>query len=350
MLDDLKYIHQRDGQDALGIAEKGWRQYVHKFDIEISWPDKDWRPKAVAVAGMGGSALAAVAFAKIPGLSIPFEVVRDYDLPGYVDDSHLLVCSSYSGNTEETLSVINQALALPESKRPRIACISSNGQLQKIAKNQNLTVVSLPSGYQPRFTFGYQYGALAQLFEKVGLVKGLGEQIEQAAEIVKKITQSWRPDVPVKENLAKRIALDLAGKSVVIYSSSQMFPAAYKWKISLNENAKNVAWCNQYPEFNHNEFLGWTSHPTQKPYAIVELKSQHDHPQIQKRFEVSDRLLSGRRPAPIVVDIPKGVSQLEDLMWVVALGDFVSIYLALANNVNPTPVDLIEKLKKDLAK
>ncbi|MBI5906634.1 bifunctional phosphoglucose/phosphomannose isomerase [Candidatus Saccharibacteria bacterium] len=346
MLDDLKYIHQRDGQDALGIAEKQWRQYTHKFDID--WPDDGWQPKAVMVAGMGGSALAATALAAVPGLDVAFEVVRDYDLPKHVDESYLLVCSSYSGNTEETLSIASQALSLPESKRPRIVFVSSGGKLQKIAKEQDLTLVSLPGGYQPRFTFGYQYSALAQLFERAGLVKGLSGRVEQGAMIVKKVVESWRPDVASKENLAKRIALELAGKSVVIYSSPKMFPGAYKWKISINENAKNVAWCNQYPEFSHNEFIGWTSHPVQKPYAIVELRSQHDHPQIQKRFEVSDRLLSGRRSSPVVVDIPKGVNQLEDLMWVVALGDFVSIYLALANGVNPTPVDLIEKLKTEL--
>lgn len=346
MLDDLKYIHQRDGQDALGIAEKQWQQYTHKFNID--WSDGDWQPKAVMVAGMGGSALAATALSAVPGLDVAFEVVRDYDLPSQVDETYLLVCSSYSGNTEETLSIVNQALALPEVKRPRIVCISFGGQLQKIAKEQELTLVKLPGGYQPRFTFGYQYSALAQLFEKVGLVKGLTAQIEQGAEIVKKVVESWRPDVMSKENLAKHIALDLAGKSAVIYGGPKMFPAAYKWKISLNETAKNVAWCNQYPEFNHNEFMGWTSHPIQKPYAVVDLRSKHDHPQIQKRFEISERLLSGKRPSPIVVDIPKGVTQLEDLMWVVALGDFVSIYLALANGVNPTPVDLIEKLKAEL--
>lgn len=346
MLDDLKYIHHRDGQDALGIAEKQWQQYAHRFDID--WPGDGWKPNAVMVAGMGGSALAATALASVPGLKVAFEVTRGYDLPKHVNNSYLLICSSYSGNTEETLSIINQALALPQPKRPRIACIGSGGKLQKIAKEQGLTFVNLPSNYQPRFTFGYQYSALAQLCEKVGLIQGLSSQVELGAKIVKKVVESWRPDVPSKDNLAKRIALDLAGKSAVIYAGPTMFPAAYKWKISINENAKNVAWCNQYPEFNHNEFIGWTSHPIKKPYGVVELRSQHDHPQIQKRFEVSDRLLSGRRPSPIIVDIPKGVTPLEDLMWAVALGDFVSIYLALANGINPTPVDLIEKLKTEL--
>jgi glucose/mannose-6-phosphate isomerase len=346
MLDDLKYIHQRDAQDALGIAEKQWKQYAHKFSID--WMDDDWKPNAVMVAGMGGSALAASAFACVPGLDVAFEIVRNYDLPNHVNENYLLICSSYSGNTEETLSVLNQALALPENRRPKIVCISSGGEVQKIAKAKELVFIKMPGGYQPRFTFGYQYSALAQLFERVGLVKELVSQIDQGAEIVKKVVESWRPDMPTKENTAKHIAREVAGKSAVIYAGPQLFPVAYKWKISLNETAKNVAWCNQYPEFNHNEFMGWTSHPVQKPYSVIDLRSQHDHPQIQKRFEVSERLLSGRRPAPIVVDIPKGVTPLEDMMWAVALGDFVSIYLALANGVNPTPVDLIEKLKAEL--
>jgi glucose/mannose-6-phosphate isomerase len=143
------------------------------------------------------------------------------------------------------------------------------------------------------------------------------------------------------------MALEVIGKSAVIYAGSKFYPAAYKWKISLNENAKNVAWCNVIPEFNHNEFLGWSSHPVDKPYTIIDLRSNLEHPRIQKRFEVSDRLLSGRRPAAHVVE-PQGKTLLEQLVWTTAFGDFVSLYTALLNGLNPTPVDLIEKMKKSL--
>jgi glucose/mannose-6-phosphate isomerase len=134
---------------------------------------------------------------------------------------------------------------------------------------------------------------------------------------------------------------------VVIYAGPLLYPAAYKWKISFNESAKNIAWCNQLSEFNHNEFEGWVSHPIDKPYAVVDLRSKLEHPQIQKRFELSAKLLSGKRPAPLVIE-PRGSTLVEQLLWTTALGDFVSIYLAILNGVDPTPVDLMEKLKRDL--
>jgi glucose/mannose-6-phosphate isomerase len=129
-----------------------------------------------------------------------------------------------------------------------------------------------------------------------------------------------------------------------MYGGPLLFPAANKWKICMNENAKNTAWVYQYPEFNHNEFIGWSSHPIDKPFAVVEIRSNLEHPRVQKRFTVSERLLSGKRPAPLVVT-PQGDTLLQQLVWAITMGEFVSIYLALLNGVNPTPVDLVEKFK-----
>ncbi|MEK7602816.1 MAG: SIS domain-containing protein [Patescibacteria group bacterium] len=136
----------------------------------------------------------------------------------------------------------------------------------------------------------------------------------------------------------------MVGKSVVIYAGSILAPVARKWKICINENAKHVAWWNQYPEFNHNEFIGWSSHPVDKPYCIVDLLSNLDHKRIQKRFEVTERMLSGKRPAAHNVHL-NGDSPIKQILWTSVLGDFVSIYLAVLNNVDPTPVDLVEKFK-----
>jgi glucose/mannose-6-phosphate isomerase len=125
-------------------------------------------------------------------------------------------------------------------------------------------------------------------------------------------------------------------------------PAAYKWKISWNENAKNVAFCGVYPEVNHNEFIGWASHPVEKPFAVFDLVSSFEHPRILKRFEISDRLLSGRRPKATPIQLA-GDTPLRQLLWACIFADFASIYVAVLNNVDPTPVDLVEKLKKELA-
>ena len=151
----------------------------------------------------------------------------------------------------------------------------------------------------------------------------------------------------MKNNYAKQLALSAVGKTGVFYGGDKTASIAYKWKISWNENAKNTAFYNQYPEFNHNEFMGWTSHPVEKPFAIFDLISSFEHPQVIKRFKVSDKLLSGRRPKAKVIEL-QGDTVLKQLLWAAILADFTSIYLAILNNVDPTPVKLIEKLKQEL--
>jgi glucose/mannose-6-phosphate isomerase len=342
MLDDLKMIHERDTQDALGIAEKQWQQIAYAFPTVES---VDYSGvQTVVFAGMGGSALGALLSTAWPKLSKPFEICRNYTLPEYVNDTTLVIVSSYSGNTEETIEALQHA----EEKGAKIAVIASGGKLATIAQEKHYPLVILPTAGQPRFATLYSYKGLLSLLADGGLVsRGVVEELEQASGWLQDQLSHWRPDVPTKDNYAKQIALEVIGKSPVIYSSTEMFPAAYKWKISFNENAKNVAWCNMYPEFNHNEFLGWSSHPIDKPYAVIDLRSSFDHPRVQKRFDLSAKLISGKRPAPIGIDLV-GDSCLQQLLWAVALGDFVSLYTALLNGLNPTPVDLIEKFKKEL--
>jgi glucose/mannose-6-phosphate isomerase len=341
MLDDLKMIHQRDAQDALGIAEKQWQQYLHDFGFSWTPPKTIYD---VVVAGMGGSGLAAKAYKVTGGLQVPFEVVQDYDLPEHVHENTLLICSSYSGNTEETVSVFEEALARKDYPRPMIVVVASGGKLLERAKAENLPYIELPTGYQPRFTFGYQYRALVEIFASTPLKDAELPLLEAAAKILPKKIEKWLPTVPTKDNAAKKVALEVIGKSVVVYAGPKLAPVAYKWKISFNENAKQVAWNGQLPEFNHNEFIGWAKQPTQKPYAVIDLRSKLESPRVQKRFEVTERLLSGLRPSPLVVEA-EGDNLLEQSLSTIALGDFVSIYTALLNGLNPTPVDLVEKLK-----
>jgi len=343
MLDNLKYIHQRDGQDALGIAERQWRQLQHEFEK----PKIDGRFDSIVFAGMGGSALAGLLSQSWPGYSLPFEICRQYHIPKYVSDKTLFIASSYSGNTEETLS----ALAEAEAKGAKIVVIAGGGQLQETAEAKNYPLMLIPKVEQPRYSVLYSLKALVTILEAAGLVQEAQAtvSIHQAGDFLKQKVATWTATVPTKDNPAKKLAEELAGKSIVIYGGPLMAPAAYKWKISFNENAKNVAWWNQYPEFNHNEMIGWASHPIEKPYGVVDLRSNLEHPRVQKRFEVTEKLLSGRCPSPNVVEV-QGETILEQLLWAVAFGDFVSIYLALLNNVNPAPVDLVEKFKLELDK
>jgi glucose/mannose-6-phosphate isomerase len=189
---------------------------------------------------------------------------------------------------------------------------------------------------------------LVEVLVAAGLVeKAKIDEIAALAEPLEKAISNWVQSVPAEQNYAKQLADQMVGKTPIIYGGPLMYPAAYKWKISANENAKNTAWSNSLPEFNHNEFIGWSSHPTEKPFAVVDLISSFEHPRILERFELIDRMLSGMRPKAINVQL-EGGSALEHLLYAVLLGDFATLYMALLNGVNPTPVDLVEKFKKEL--
>lgn len=341
MLDDQKYIQQIDTQGALEVVKNQYKQLEHDFNVEKI----DYDVRNIIFAGMGGSALAAQLSLTWPGYNVPFEIVREYDIPQYANKDTLVIASSYSGNTEEVVSVLGQA----EEAGCTIVCLSSGGRLAEIADQKNLQYVELPSGLQPRYAVLYGFKALISILEACGFVKEseMHKQLNDVVEQLESVTVNWLPSVPTEQNLAKQLANKMIGKTPIIYGA-KLYPAAYKWKINFNENAKNTAWCGQYSEFNHNEFLGWTSHPIEKPFAVVDLISSFDNSQIKKRFEISDKLLSGKRPKAIQINA-EGSTILQQMLWVVTLGDMVSIYTAILNGVNPTPVDLIEKLKKDLA-
>lgn len=346
MLDDLKKIHERDAHDALGVAEKQWQQVTHEYDLG------DWQPTEeiwnVVHSGMGGSALWAFLSQSWPGWKVPFEVVRGYDVPAYVGPHTLFIASSYSGNTEETLSALAQA----EARGAQIVIITSRGRLEEIANEKGYLLIKLPTIIPPRYGCLYGLKGLVTLAERLSLsaVPDAARELASVGDFLQKNISEWVPTVPTKQNKAKQLALEIMGKAPVLYGGPLLAPAAHKWKISFNENSKNVAWEYAFPEFNHNEFTGWSSHPEHKPYAVVYLLSSFDNDRIKKRFALSDKLLSGRWPSPEQIEA-QGETPLQQLLWTVALGDFVSLYTAFLNNVSPIDLgdkDIIERFKKEL--
>lgn len=342
MLDDLKLIHVRDAQDALGVAEKQWEQLLYKYDVPIEKQDSI---ENIVWAGMGGSAIPAQFSLSWPTHVKPFEIVRNYEIPKYVDRHTLFIASSYSGNTEETLEALGHA----EDQGAQIVVLTSGGKLAERAREMSYPLYLIPTGIQPRMSTFYFIKARAEIYEKCGLSSGLSDELETAAEHIKESVKGWVATVAAKNNPAKQLALDLVGKSVVVYGGPKTQAVANKFKIGLNENAKNVAWWNQLPEFCHNEFIGWTAQPLDKPYAVVDIRSNLEHPRIMRRFEVTERLLSGKRPAPYVIE-PQGDTMLKQLLWGLVFCDFVTLYLAILNGLNPTPVELVEKFKVELDK
>lgn len=343
MLDDLKYISQVDKSDALGFIAKQPSQLKHQFGIgSVAFGDRPIHN--VVFSGMGGSSLVAELVHTWPKLKEPFIVSKNYDLPEWVSQDTLVICASYSGNTEETLASLDQALA----KGAQVVIMAHGGKLLERAKQESLPYAEIPECTQPRTGILYMYRAVIEIFIAADLISQ--EALSELESVVKPLEaacKEWGSEVLLKDNYAKQLAEAMEGKTPIIYGGALTYPAAYKWKINVNENAKNTAWCNELPEFNHNEFIGWSSHPVEKPFAVIDLISSFEHPRTLKRFEVTDRLLSGKRPKATRVEA-KGETVLEQLLYLVLLGDFATAYLGILNNVDPSPVDLVEKFKKEL--
>lgn len=342
MLDDLKYIHQIDAQDALGVIQKQWQQLTYSYGVA---PLQNNGITNVVLSGMGGSAWPAMYVQTWPGLTVPFEISRTYGVPAYVSEKSLFIASSYSGNTEETLS----ALAEAEKRGATIVVMTAGGELEKRAVVAGYPLYKIPGGIQPRMSSFFFIAAFLELFEPLGLLQqGISaDQRQELSTWLSGFVTSWRADVATDKNPAKQLALEIAGTTPIIYSGPLLAPVANKMKICMNENAKNTAWWGQYPEFSHNEFIGWSSHPVEKPFSIIDIRSGLDHDSIKKRFEISERMLSGKRPAPLVIT-PVGDTLPQQIFWTSMFCDFVCTYVALLNGVDPTPVDLVEKFKSEL--
>lgn len=328
-------------------------QMADALKIGTSWKiePRDFEGiKNVVAIGMGGSAIGAdlVRSLLTPKLQVPFQVCRHYVLPEYVDDETLVIASSYSGNTEETLSAVDDAL----DRKALLIALTTGGMLEELAKLNGIPMVKLPPGLQPRAALGYSFVPLLIFFEKIGVAKGLTPAIQQSIERLKQSREEYIEDVPSERNRAKQLARQLQGKMPIIYAGPTYIDSiAVRWKGQLCENAKNIAFANHYAEFNHNELVGWSDvvRLHKDHLVVINLRDSDDHPKISRRMDIVSKIIQ-EHGIPVIDVRSVGSIPLERMMWLVQLGDFVSYYLAILNNVDPTPVMAIETLKKELAK
>jgi glucose/mannose-6-phosphate isomerase len=343
MLDDAKYIAQFDRSNGLAMIAGQASQLRQEYKVDAP-PIHELQN--IVVAGMGGSAIEAEFIRswlkdKLP---VPVQITRDYSLPGFVNKHTLVIISTYSGNTEEALSALEDAAA----KQAVIVTTGTGGQLEAAANNGNYAFIKIPAGVQPRLSVLFGVKALATLFESIGLVEGITNELEGQADWLVHESSYFAQNVATADNLAKQLAEKVVGFTPIIYGGPTLAMPAMKWKIDFNENAKNTAFYNVFSEFNHNEMLGWVEGPKERQMQVIQLHSSLDRPQIKKRFEVTNRLLSGKMPAPIIVEA-HGETYLQQMLWTMLLGDFTSAYLAFLNGIDPIPVELIEKFKKEIA-
>jgi glucose/mannose-6-phosphate isomerase len=352
ILDDLEKIKELDRQDMLGVEEDFCVQLEEAVKIaDAAKIDsiKDAGFCGLAILGMGGSGFTGDIIKNLikDSVQIPIEVVKSYELPAFIKKGWLVAAVSYSGNTEETIAAVNEALG----RGCELLAVSAGGEIKKIAQKNNKCHVGLPPGYQPRGASGYLFFTTLLLLKKVGITDIKSSHIQETLELIKQKKAMYLRDVETENNPAKKLAVHMYGRLPVIYGvSGYMSAVAYRWKCEINENAKCPAFWAEFPELNHNETVGWQNLAdiTEKMVLVV-LKDSSFTKKLIVRQDTTVKLI-GDSFADVLQIEAEGTSTLAKAVSVMYLGDIASVYLALLYNTDPTPVDRILALKAELAK
>jgi glucose/mannose-6-phosphate isomerase len=348
-LDDLERFKQIDKQDMLaeidGLPDQLQRAWEQGQTLPVPGIDAVQR---VVIAGMGGSAIAAdllSAFA-LERCAVPCFVHRDYGLPGFAKGKHtLVIASSHSGNTEETLDAFEAAV--PSDCTVMALC--TGGELQRRALELHAPVWNFEHAGQPRAALGYSFGLLLALFARLKLIADPSAQVTDAVEAMKRMQAHLRPDVPAAKNPAKRYAGQLMGRWVTVMGAGLLAPVARRWKTQINEIAKTGANYEILPEADHNTLAG-TLHPDEvlNPHTMTMfLRAPSDHPRNRLRADLTRKTFMLEGMNTDFVDA-RGKTPLAHMWTLILFGDYMAYYLAMANGVDPTPVQALAAIKTAL--
>jgi glucose/mannose-6-phosphate isomerase len=291
------------------------------------------------VCGMGGSAIGGDLAAAAIGdrLTKPLTVVRGYELPSWATPEWAVLCSSYSGNTEETLACFEAAEALGV----RRFVVSTGGQLVDQAREAGVPVVAPPGIYQPRVAVAYMFVVAAEVAALVGATPGLRTEIDAGAAFLE------REALTIKAKAAE-IAAKLGAAPTVIYGSDLTAPVAYRWKTQINENAKQPAFASQLPEADHNEICGWAAEAGAGGMAAVFLEDCDQHPRERRRFELTAEAVTASSGTVVRLETV-GETRVERLLWATLFGDLVSLEISRLREVDPESIVAIDRLKEGMA-
>lgn len=293
----------------------------------------------VLICGLGGSGIGATIITQVVSqdANCPIAVNKDYKIPNFVNKNTLVICCSYSGNTEESLEMLSQA----EAKGATIAGVTAGGQLEKIAKAKGYNHILIPNGHPPRAAFGLAFPSLFFLLNHYQVISH--NYVDQFNNAISTI--NTEEENIIKE--AKEIVEKLVNKIPVIYSDANYEGVAVRLRQQINENAKMLCWHHSIPEMNHNELVGWRTN--NEDLAVVILRNEDDYFRTQKRMEVNKTVFE-KYTSTIVEIYSKGNSQLEQSLYLIHLGDWISLLLGTKNGVDITEVDVITHLKEELSK
>jgi glucose/mannose-6-phosphate isomerase len=302
-------------------------------------------PGGLVVAGMGGSAIGGSLARACLGDqgSRPIFVERGYGLPPWTTPETTVLCASYSGNTEETLAAF-EAAGFLGAKR---VVVTTGGTLAEEARADGVPVIPVPGGFQPRAAVGYMTVAALEVAALCGAGPRMASQIDVAAAHLDELCAQWGPDAAA-DSEAKVLAHALHGSVPIVAGSGLTRPVAYRWKTQVNENAKTPAYCVELPELDHNEIVGWQGASALGRFSAVFLDDCDNHPRIGDRIELTSELIAPHAHTVQRVST-RGQGTVERVMSLVLLGDLVSLYLAVLQGIDPTPVEVIESLKRRLS-
>lgn len=323
-------------------CRRAWRSGL-KFSLPKSYADIN----KIVIIGMGGSAIGGDLLKASVGSTsgIIIYTHRDYDLPGFIDEKTLVVASSYSGNTEETISAFMQALEKPCKK----LAITTGGKIIEIARQNDIPVFIIDQVSPPRAALGYSLLPMLAFMQNLRLISSKTREVESMISSLEKLEDQWCEKSPIAKNQAKKLSLNLYGKIAVIYGAGILTDVARRWKTQINENSKAWAFFETLPELNHNAVLGY-NYPDDmyNRLFIIFLRCPSIQHRTLIRYGITAELLDRKNIAYQYID-SGGTNPIKHVMSLVLLGDWVSYYLSILYGIDPSPVPEIDLLKKRLA-
>lgn len=349
--DNASYIRDKGNVMGSVVAQPAQLRAGWSDAWLVNYPSIYRDAKKIVVAGMGGSALGAriVKSMEREELSVPFEIATEYRLPNYVDQNTLVILSSYSGNTEETLTIAEEVIR----RKALVVVLASGGRLLELAKERDWPFVVMdeklnPSG-QPRMALGLNLGCLLGILSKCGFIKLRDKELEKAINDTLESQRGLVREVPTAQNSAKLLATKIKGKQISIVTSRHLMGAAYDFKNQLNENAKSMAFLYEIPEMNHHALEGLEYPKDLRDKMIfVFFDSKYFDPAISKRIMLTEEVLQKQGYQTIKLRSEGG------LMWsevfeLIQFGAFVSFYLAILSKIDPSPIPWVDYFKKRLS-
>ncbi|MBN1954641.1 MAG: bifunctional phosphoglucose/phosphomannose isomerase [Anaerolineae bacterium] len=314
---------------------------------DLSLPASYRDVRRVVVLGMGGSAIGGALLAGLVHGRCPLPIlsVAGYALPAYADSDSLVIASSYSGNTEETLAALAQA----KEQGCRLLAVTTGGQLAVQAEKDGFPLLRFHYSSPPRAALGYSFTLLLGVLQQMGFLRDDDANVEEAAAVMEAWQHDLAPAAAQPDNPAKQLAVRLRGRLPVVYGAGFLSAVARRWKGQFNENAKQWAFWEEMPELNHNAVVGYGQPgPVRGRVTVLCLRSPLDHPRIQARWAATQELLEREKVTTETV-WGRGTRPLAQMLSLIHFGDYVSFYLALLNGVDPTPVEAIRWLKQRVA-